>query len=69
MRCPGERISKRKAVLLEGFHGCMNTTPRTLGVKGLGVSNSLSDEMFLIPLTVSAVMVKEQLREVRFSKY
>ena len=47
----------------------MHITPRTLGVKGLGVSNSLSDEMHLIPLTVSAVVVKEQLREVIFSRY
>ena len=47
----------------------MSTTPRTLGVKSSGVSNSLSDEMLLIPLTVSAVVVKEQLREVRFSRY
>ena len=68
MRCPGERFSERKAGLLEGFHGCMNITPRTLGVKGLGVSNSLSEEMLLIPLTVSAVVVKAQLSELRFSR-
>ena len=38
-------------------------------MKGSGVSNSLNDEVLLIPLTVSAVVIKEQLREVRFGRY
>lgn len=47
-----------------------NITPKSLSVKGPGVSNSSSDKIVLIPLTVSAVLVREQqLRKARFNRY
>ena len=48
MRCPNERYSEPEAGLLE--HDCISITPKSLGVNGLSVSNSLSDAILSITL-------------------